>query len=1078
MFGLRRLLGVLLLTSLLGGSIVLGAPPPPDDVEQARDLLEDADIPWPLETVYLDNQTLIVCLSVPVLVLRADGGLGAEAVQQTVRRVLTPIDWRVLRVYAPDPESGRCRALSSFLSQTGALTGAIAPRPLSGASLTTKSLQFPRSLEGKTVYVSAGHGWRWSGWTWRTQRGVTEGIIEDHNNAEAVDQYLIPYLENAGATVIPVRERDWNAARVIVDNDDGAPDYVEAGAWATSGGTGYVGGTYRFASTVAGVATATATWHVTVPETGTYALYAWVLSGWNRAPDAHYTVHHAAGTSEVRLDQRIRPQTWRYLGTFPFYAGTATVTLDNASTTGGGSVVIADALRLGGGNFDSLDGIVTDGPSAPDRPWWETATFYYSQWMGLNYDDWEDFNDVVARPMFSRWNHAGSGEDAIYVSWHTNGYTGTSRGTESYVHNGDTYSRTLGSLALQGAIHDELIHDIAVGWDAGWLDRGKKQADLGELRMLWDADLATQIPGVLLEIAFHDNPDDARALKEPRFNRLAARAVYQGIVRYFAARDGVDLVTAPEPPMHVRVQNVGGGAVRVAWAPSPVDAVGLGGEAATGYRLYTSPDGFAWSEPVALAGTSYTLSGLADGETVYARVTAVNDGGESFPTEVLGARVGEPMLLIVNGFDKLDCSGLVAVDDPTEGENRRMWVAQMNARDYVVHHGDVVPSDYAWDSASNEAVADGSVALQDYRIVDWLLGEESEVVEGTLSAAERAALATYLDSGRALLIGGTDLARDLASRAPIFLCDVLHTGYVVDNADTFAVQAVSDGVFVGLADFSFDMPGEYRADAADGLTPLEGAATALRYVGGTGGTAAVAYAADCERLLVTGFPLEVVPSAPRAALMVHALDYLDYCLQPHTTIVTPQAGSYYSTTPTFAGTAVGWTLSAVSVQVQRDSDGTFWDDSRWGGETWLAPDGVDSWRYVLPTLDEGSYTLRARGMAELPDPSPAEATFTMDTTAPLTPTLITPTGSLLLRTPLLALRWEPLVDGGAPLTYQLVIGSQLFETTETVFTTTLLSDVYTWRVRAIDAAGNVGPWSLEATFEVDVTQVYLPLVLR
>ena len=79
-----------------------------------------------------------------------------------------------------------------------------------------------------------------------------EGFIEDHNNAEAVDQYLIPYLENAGATVIPVRERDWNAARVIVDNDDGAPDYIETGSWFTSSLTGYLGGTYRYAVTVAG----------------------------------------------------------------------------------------------------------------------------------------------------------------------------------------------------------------------------------------------------------------------------------------------------------------------------------------------------------------------------------------------------------------------------------------------------------------------------------------------------------------------------------------------------------------------------------------------------------------------------------------------------------------------------------------------------------------------------------------------------------------------------------------------------------------------------------------------------------
>ena len=120
-----------------------------------------------------------------------------------------------------------------------------------------------------------------------------------------------------------------------------------------------------------------------------------------------------------------------------------------ASAPVAATAVIADAIRLGGGlstvwtvsrRTHCLRQIVRGG---------RAATYYYSQWMGLDPDDWEYFNDVVSRPIFARWNHAGSGEDAVYISWHTNGYTGTTRGTESYVHNGETYSRTVGSLELQ-----------------------------------------------------------------------------------------------------------------------------------------------------------------------------------------------------------------------------------------------------------------------------------------------------------------------------------------------------------------------------------------------------------------------------------------------------------------------------------------------------------------------------------------------------------------------------------------------------------------------------------------------------
>jgi N-acetylmuramoyl-L-alanine amidase len=1070
--------------------------PPPDLTVQAWALLADVELPWPVYDLATAGQTLTVCLEVPPETLLRGGGLGVEAVQAAVQRALAPLDWRVLHVQARAPQTGVCQALSSFLpagaTQTPVLVQSAPAQPPAPAAAPASP--FARGLAGKTIYVSAGHGWQWSynSLNWRPQRGVTVGIIEDHNNAEAVGQYLIPYLEQAGATVIPVRERDWNAARVIVDNDQGAPGYAETGAWATGGASGYAGGTYRYAITVAGAPTATASWQLAVPRSGTYALYAWVYPGWNRATDVQYTIAHAGGTSGVRLNQRIRQPMWRYLGTFPFYAGTATVTLDNAAA-GSGAVVIADALRLGGGALDSLAGIVTDAPFPPQRPWWEIATFYYSQWMGLDYAAWEGFNDVTARPMYARWHHAGSGEDALFIAWHTNGYNGALRGTETYVHNDDTYPRTLGSLELQTAIHTELLHDIRAGWDAAWVDRGRRQANLGELRMLWDDDFATRMPGVLLEIAFHDHPEDAQALKDPRFNQLAARAVYQGIVGYFEQRAGVDLVTLPEPPTHLRVQNLGGGAVRVVWQPPPTDGVGLRGETATGYRVYTSPDGFAWGAPHAVAGTSTTLTGLAAGQTLYVRVTATNDGGESFPTEILGARVGDhPPLLIVNGFDRLHADEVVTQIDPIEGPNARMWAAQMNARNYVVHHGQALPAAYAWNSASNEAVRDGLVSLQDAWLVDWILGEEAALEDGVLDAAERAALTAFLDSGRALLISGAYLAWDLDAlgRAPAFLHDVLRAGYVVSDAGTSAVQPVAGGVFAGLDAFTVDAPDAYVVDAPDVLAPLNGAMVALNYAGGVGGAAAIRYAEGCRRVLVLGFPLEAAPEPARSALLARALDDLAACLTPDATIATPQAGSAYSVTPTFAGAALAWGLSGVAVQVQRADNGTFWTGASWGAPTWLPATGASTWSYALPTLPgEGDYTVSARAES-LPgdsvrlDPTPATATFTYDVTPPLTPTLLTPTNDILLQTPLPLFAWIPPVDAGSPLAYQLEVvadtgaAGRVYSAPTTPFTLTLSTNAYTWRVRAVDAAGNVGPWSAVGDFRVEVEQVFLPLVMR
>src|SRR5688500_3001687 len=73
------------------------------------------------------------------------------------------------------------------------------------------------ALSGKTVYVSAGHGFAWTGSAWRTQRGNTNSIVEDLVSTEAVAQYLVPYLHAMGAYVVTVREPDLRSDGVIVD---------------------------------------------------------------------------------------------------------------------------------------------------------------------------------------------------------------------------------------------------------------------------------------------------------------------------------------------------------------------------------------------------------------------------------------------------------------------------------------------------------------------------------------------------------------------------------------------------------------------------------------------------------------------------------------------------------------------------------------------------------------------------------------------------------------------------------------------------------------------------------------------
>jgi len=882
-----------------GATISTADAVPPDPERLLQELLEGPKaqessqglwtaIPANTTLVNVSRQmegTLVVRLKMPPQALQDLDHQSFEIIQTQIGDTLMSLDWQNLRIQIRDPATESFVALADFLPPVTVPTKP-SPASMPGQPPIRSQVQQRGSLSGKTVYVSAGHGWQWvysyavGAERWETQRppypnspSYDGPIIEDHNNAEAVNQYLLEYLRNAGAMVWTTRERDLNANELLLD-DTTDFGFAATGAWTvTSDG---FRGQHREAETVIGSPTATASWSQWVPAEGQYAIYVWYSSGSDRPFDAQYTVHHAGGETTVAVDQRFHGFTWHYIGTYGFLAGEqARVTLSNR-TSMAGRTIVADAVRFGGGTFNDLTGIDTAATRPPNKPWWEVASFYYTQRMGMD----AAYGDVTARPTYARWEHAGTGDDAVYLSWHTNGYNGNQSsysGTETYVHNGEGLPRTEGSLELRHAIHKEVVRDIRAGWDPSWVDRGEKQRNLGELRLLWDDDASKRMPGALIEIAFHDHPEDTDALKEPAFNRLVARAIYQGIVKYFNPNGAL----LPEPPTHLAVENLGAGRIRVSWRPPATDDQGLGGHSATGYRVYTSSNGIGWSNGVSvLSGTSIVLDGLSDGEPLFVRVTATNAGGESLPTETLAARVGDAVeVLLVNGFDRLNGTMIVHENDLVEGRNARMLLDRMNRYNYVIQHGQAIAA-YAFDSASNEAVQVGTVSLNDYTIVDWILGEESYDDE-TLNSAEQALIKAHLDSGGALFISGSEIAWDLdhlgRPEDREFYRGYLRASYVGDDAGTYEVAPTAGSAFAGLGAFRFDAPGMYDADYPDQLSPSNGSSEALRYAGGAGGSAALQYADGCERVITFGFPFETIKPSRRPAVMDRVLGFLDDC---------------------------------------------------------------------------------------------------------------------------------------------------------------------------------------------------------
>jgi MYXO-CTERM domain-containing protein len=705
------------------------------------------------------------------------------------------------------------------------------------------------ALTGKAVYLSQCHGWIWSDYhgTFYTQRDAWYETVEDFHNPEGMNQYLANYLENAGASVFTVKERDLNPDMALVDNggggysesgsgfSDGPSGFADASPWAYGENPFEAGSTRRFPADGG----ASASWIPEVPEDGYYAVYA----SWDSEPDnarnAHYRIRHNGGDIDRYFDQTVHGSTWQYMETLWLEEGVDSLEVELLGDgTETGRYLIADAVRIGGGVGDvSING------QTSGRPRWEEGARLHTQYNGAPTTVY-GYSDHSARGRWASWEHP-SGEDAVYLSWHSNAseqHNGT--GTETY-HN----YNTSGAAGFASHVQDALMDTIRTGWDSDWADRGVRTADFSEVSPSYN----TEFPAILIELGFHDASYDVSFLKEPLFRMDASRAMYQGIVRYFAELSGESPVFLPEPPVGLRTEHRDGG-VWLSWEPglsgSPY------GDASTGFIVYRSQDGRSWDNGEEVSESSLLL-GLSDHDSVFLRVAGVNSGGVSFPSEVVGVHKdpeGLPPILIVSAFDRLEASSLYSESAGMVGSVKRMDLRKINPYDTAVAHGAAVDAmGWAFDSVSDEVI--GEVDLSGYAVVIWIAGEES-TTESTFTEDDQQLLRSFWEGGGQLFVSGSEIFWDLDERGTEgdrdFAAVVLGALMASDDAGTEG--AYGAGILDGL-DLAFSVQDgspyhvEYPDVLASDRTPI------ALYDGGE--VAAVMGAG----VVTWGFPFECIGSA-------------------------------------------------------------------------------------------------------------------------------------------------------------------------------------------------------------------------
>ena len=819
--------------------------------------------------------------------------------------------------------------------------------------------EISRGLQDRHIAIWQSHGNYFKNdkneWGWQRPRLFC--TTEDLFTQSFVLPYVIPMLENAGAIVYTPRERDTQKNEIIVDNDTpNASLYLEVGSkkahWASApikgfaqkkaiyrdGENPFTDGTCRFIPTERKKKNkdqAFAEWVPTLPAKGEYAVYVSYRTLPNSVNDAKYLVFHNGGVTEFKVNQKIGGGTWVYLGTFEFDKGNndyGMVVLSNESSEHG--VVCADAVRFGGGM-----GNIERGGKTSGLPRYLEGARYSAQWAGMPYEvyagrkgenDYAD--DINTRSNTINYLSGGSvynpqqpglgiplemtmamhsdagcsktdeliGSLGIYTTDFNNGKLNT--GIDRYA------SRDLADILLT-----QIQKDIYSSYNLSWTRRSMWNRNYSETRL-------PATPSTIIELLSHQNFADMQLGHDPNFKFTVGRAIYKGILQFVAGQHDKEYVVQPLPVSNFTIRfGKKKNTLELSWKGEndPQEPTAQPRE----YIVYTRIGYGGFDNGTLVSKTSHTVK-IEPGLVYSFKVTAVNRGGESFPSEILSAYKAKrerERVLIINGFDRVsgpavintfDKAGFDLEQDPgvpylsnisfsgaqigfdraqagKEGEGslgysgselEGMKIAG-NTFDYPFIHGKAIQAagKYSFVSCSDEAVENGTVTLEDYPVVDYILGMEKEdpvhkVYYKTFSSAMQRIITSYCQSGGNLFVSGAYVGSDMSGTQGNreFTEKILKYGYQSSMTDKSSNRINGLGRTITIP----RAPNEtsYAVPAPDCIVPVDTAFPVFTYVPGNQ-SAGIAYKGN-YRTFVLGFPFESIQSeADRATIMAGILGF-------------------------------------------------------------------------------------------------------------------------------------------------------------------------------------------------------------
>ncbi|MCP3930725.1 MAG: fibronectin type III domain-containing protein, partial [Bacteroidetes bacterium] len=443
------------------------------------------------------------------------------------------------------------------------------------------------------------------------------------------------------------------------------------------------------------------------------------------------------------------------------------------------------------------------------------------------------------------------------------------------------------------------------------------------------------VPSMLLELLSHQNLADMSFGRDPRFRFSVSRAIYKGMLRFLAEQEDKDFVVQPLPVDHFSIALLDDKNIRLSWksVSDPLEP----SAAPEKYKVYKRTGKKGFDNGILVTDTSLVIS-LEEFNRIYSfKVTAVNEGGESFPSEILSVGVADnekTPVLIINAFDRIggqaviDKPGIAGIahwqdqgvpdkydfghtgaqydfsrqsdwlDDDSPGwgasygnmEGKRI---PGNSFDFPYIHGEaILEAGYSFVSTSDETFCQTSFDITPYSIVDFIIGEEkgtsafkdvSEMHYRIFTPKMRKKIEELTQQRANLFLSGAYIGSDhiLAgdTLARNFAKQFLHfnwrTNHAVKEGALYSTDYAKND-FSGHWQFNTAWhPELYTVEAPDAIEPSgEGAITAFRYHENNS-SGGILFKGD-YKTVVLGFPFEtILEKRQRNDLMKQVLDFFD-----------------------------------------------------------------------------------------------------------------------------------------------------------------------------------------------------------